>query len=78
MKILPHLELRVQQRVLFPKVARWNPLRGLMLPALRVVAPKPEPKSPKQEAKAERKPEAETRQQENSSKSDSQSPTNSH
>jgi hypothetical protein len=28
-------ELRVQERILFPKAPRWSPLHGLSLPAIR-------------------------------------------
>lgn len=78
MKLLPNVELRVQQRVLFPKVARWNPLRGLMVPALRVVTLKPDSKPSKKDAKADREADKDDHGQQNSSKSDTQSHTSSH
>ncbi|MGE3312519.1 MAG: MobF family relaxase [Limisphaerales bacterium] len=79
LKLLRNVELRLQQRVLFPKVARWNPLQGATVPALRLVVRKPKarraqrPKAPSRTANTS----PDSREQ-NSSKSDRQSHTYSH
>lgn len=78
MKVLHNVELRVQERVLFPKVARWNPIRGVMLPALRVVTLVPRFKPSRRDAESTRETNTNDRDRQNSSKSDSQSHTNSH
>ena len=79
MKFLPNLELRVQQRVLFPKAARWNPLQGVRVPALRwVVGESYAKRLMRALAKRMAARANQPSQEQNSSKSDRQSHTNSH
>ena len=42
LKLLKHLEVRVQDRRLFPSAPRWNPASKLSLPALRFTTQKPD------------------------------------